>query len=137
MALRGFAKFHANGIELARKQGEEYEAGTRYPTMHTDPFGEEDLQKFFADGAMLKGMQQGLKRIPGQEENAERLQKYLDTKCKNAAVRVAELGQFQGNPNFKGYRLGDCWLNNMMFRYKVQYISKSDLVTAELNFQRF
>jgi hypothetical protein len=68
-------------------------------------------------------MEQALRKMPGQEKNADRLKAYYDRNIYLAegggstTHRFGELASYKGSGKLLGYRLGDCWLNNMLFRY--------------------
>jgi hypothetical protein len=109
-ALRAFARFHANSIEAAQKLGEDRQ--TKFPQFEHDSYREENVVASFGKD-MFYSMEQALRKMPNQTSNADRFKSYIDSvPCLFA--RVAELSKKPCKLN--GFLLGDCWLNNMMFK---------------------
>ncbi|CAG0913915.1 unnamed protein product [Notodromas monacha] len=116
IALRSLAKFHANGIEIARKLGSDYNSSAKYPDILKPPFDSNVMRDFMKGNLVFRHMENSLRKIPGHEAKADRLKKYLDNTCVDGAERLLLMRQFKGNPALNTYQLGDCWVNNMMFR---------------------
>jgi hypothetical protein len=73
---------------------------------------------------MYASMEQALRKMPGQERNADRLKAYYRDKIFVAegggtVHRFGELAAYVGSGTLRGYRLGDCWLNNILFRLNI------------------
>ncbi|CAG0919028.1 unnamed protein product [Notodromas monacha] len=112
LVLRALAKFHANGVEILRKQKDR----EGFSCLKSNPYDNDLLREGFRESRNLHRMVNAFQELSDQEENAARLKAYVDEKCVDGFSRFLELSRFQGNPDLACYKLNDCWLNNMMFR---------------------
>ncbi|CAG0915070.1 unnamed protein product [Notodromas monacha] len=116
--MKAFAKFHANSIEIARKhQSSLADGSSRFAMLREDPFDTDAMRKAFEGTSVFETMLKALRGFPGQAENADRLERHMNKACAgNYLQYFGTLSRFVGNTKLAGFRLGDCWLNNMMFR---------------------
>ncbi len=135
--MRALAKFHANGIALARTVGPGY--AKKYPTLQAPPMESKPLIEYMSknDNEVFSIMETALREwstsdaplvlmgSSGQEDAkraADLMKKYLDERCPFAHAKIVESKRYSVLRNsethpLRGFMFGDCWTNNIMFRY--------------------
>ncbi|KAI4473883.1 hypothetical protein M0802_015893 [Mischocyttarus mexicanus] len=107
LAIQGLARFHASSLAICEKEPYHKTLYTR--GIYSDEYSS-DITSFFTLG--IKALAEEVKKWPNFEKYGEKIAKISD-KLYHETSKVTKYR----DDEFNVINHGDCWVNNMMFRY--------------------
>ncbi|XP_025262467.1 uncharacterized protein LOC105247775 [Camponotus floridanus] len=107
LALRGLARFHATSVAICEKEPNQKEMYTRgmFNIVQAS-----EMSEFFCKGT--KQLAEEMENWPGMKKYAKKIAKLVDH-IYNIGIDMCKLSENE----FNVINHGDCWVNNMMFKY--------------------